>query len=149
MSAFMPEAQIGDTVQVHYTGKLEDGSVFDSSQDREPLTFTLGQGQVIPGFESIVVGMNEGEAATKTVPVEEAYGPRREDLLMEVPKAQLPPDLEPEVGQVLEVQGEGGQRAQVFVADVGEEAVTLDGNHPLAGKDLVFEIELVAIGNEA
>lgn len=138
-------ADEGDTVQVHYTGTLPSGETFDSSRDRDPLEFTLGQGQMIPGFEEIVVGMEIGETKEETIPVDKAYGPRREDLVFKVEKDQLPDDLEPEVGDILTVQHPSGQQGQVQVQEIGEEALTLDGNHPLAGEDLTFEVELVEI----
>lgn len=138
-------ASEGDTVQVHYTGTLEDGSTFDSSRDRDPLEFTLGQGQMIPGFEQIVLGMEIGDTKKETIPEDEAYGPRRDDLVFEVEKEQLPDDLEPEVGDVLTVQHPSGQQGQVQVEEIGEENLTLDGNHPLAGKDITFEVELIEI----
>lgn len=140
----MTQAKAGDTVRVHYTGTLEDGSVFDSSQGREPLEFTLGEGQVIPGFEEAVLGMEPGESKRVTIPSTEAYGPRREELMLEVGKEEFPPDVRPEVGQRLQmVQGE--QAMVVLVREVGDRSVTLDANHPLAGEDLTFELELVRI----
>lgn len=142
----MGRAENGDTVTVDYTGKLEDGTVFDSSEDREPLEFTIGEDQVIPGFEKAVVGMNPGESKTAKLPVEEAYGPRRDDMVFEVDPAQFPEDLDPEVGERLQVRQETGETFEVTVADVGESAVTLDANHPLAGRELTFDIELKEIG---
>ena len=142
----MAEAKQGDTVKIHYTGSLEDGTVFDSSQDRDPLEFTLGEGKVISGFESAVEGMEEGETKTAEIPSDEAYGPRRDDLLLTVARDQLPEDLEPEVGDQLEMRTQDGQAFPVVVTQVGDEQVQLDANHPLAGKDLTFDIELVEIG---
>jgi len=141
----MTRAKNGDTVKVHYTGKLDDGSVFDSSKDRGPLEFTIGKGQVIPGFESAVTGMAAGESKSATLPPEKAYGPHRKELMAEVERAQLPEDLEVSVGQRLQVQQPDGQRLVVAVADVGEDKVTLDANHELAGKTLTFDLELVEV----
>ena len=141
----MTQAKTGDTVKVHYTGKLEDGSVFDSSNDKPPLEFTLGEQRVIKGFEDGVMGMAVGDSKTIEIPCEEAYGPSREEMIIEVTKDQFPPDITPEVGQGLELRQEDGQSLMVMVTDVSEEYITLDANHPLAGKDLTFDIELVAI----
>ena len=136
----------GDTVKVHYTGKLNDGSVFDSSQDREPLEFTLGKGQLIPGFENAVTGMEEGDSTTVDIPIDEAYGERRDDLELEVAKNELPDNVEPEVGMQLQMQQqESGEAVPVQITKVEDEKVTLDANHPLAGKDLTFDIELVEV----
>lgn len=142
----MPASE-GDTVRVHYTGKLPDGSEFDSSRDREPLEFTLGEGRVIPGFTDIVEGMDPGETETKTVEPERAYGERDEERMIEVERDQVPEDIE--IGEQLEVQHPDGQRARVSVAEIDEETVTLDGNHPLAGRELTFEVELVDIEDSA
>ena len=139
-------ANEGDTVRVHYTGKLPDGSEFDSSRDREPLEFTLGEGKVIPGFTDIVEGMNPGDTETATVEPDRAYGERDEERMIEVEREQVPDDIE--VGEQLEVQQPNGQRARVSVAEIEEETVTLDGNHPLAGRELTFEVELVEIEDE-
>lgn len=141
----MGKAQQGDTVSIHYTGRLADGTVFDSSQGRDPLEFTLGGDEVIRGFEEAVVGMKEGERKTATVSPDEAYGPRREDLVLSIPRDRVPPDLDPEVGQYLRMRSEDGGTFDVMVAEVGEEAIHVDANHPLAGKELTFEIELVQI----
>lgn len=138
------QAQAGDTVRVHYTGTLGDGQVFDSSRGREPLEFTLGGGQVIPGFDEGVSGMSPGEARTVTIPSDQAYGQRSEDLLFVVPRAQFPEHLDPQPGQQLQMS-QGDQVAIVTVVDVTEQGVILDANHPLAGKDLTFELELVEI----
>ncbi len=139
-------AKNGDNVQVHYTGKLKDGSVFDSSREREPLAFQLGEGQIIPGFESAVVGMSEGDSTTIEIAPKDAYGERKEDMLMEVSKAQVPEGMNPKEGETLQVQTGEGQVANVVVHEVKPESIVLDANHPLAGKDLVFEIELVKVG---
>ena len=141
----MAKAKAGDTVKVHYTGTLDDGSVFDSSVDREPLEFTLGQGTLIPGFEEAVVGMQLDESKTATIAHEEAYGPHRPEMIAEVDRARFPDNLEPEVGQHLQMRNEQGHVMTVVVSEVSETSVTLDANHPLAGKDLTFDIELVEI----
>ena len=141
----MTRAKAGDTVRVHYTGKLEDGSIFDSSQEREPLEFTIGSGQVIPGFEAAVTGMATGESKSTTIPPEEAYGPRRQEMLAVVDREQLPDDLEVNVGQRLQVQQPDGRQIVVSVADIAEKTVTLDANHELAGKTLTFDLELVEV----
>jgi peptidylprolyl isomerase len=141
----MTQVKPGDTVKVHYTGKLEDGSVFDSSFDRDPLEFTIGQQTVIPGFEQAVVGMGVGETITARVPSDDAYGPRRPDMMIDVDRTQLPQDMEPEIGQRLEVRQASGQSTTVVIAEVNEDSVTLDANHPLAGQDLIFDIQLLEI----
>jgi len=141
----MVQAKPGDTVKVHYTGKLEDGTVFDTSADRAPLQFTIGEGQIIPGFEQAVVGMNPGESKTIKVLTNDAYGPHREDMVLVVDRNQLPVDLIPEVGQQLQSRQPDGQIIVVTVIAVSESTVTVDANHPLAGKDLTFDIQLVEI----
>jgi len=142
----MAQAKAGDTVHVHYTGRLNDGTVFDSSDGRDPLKFTLGSGQVIPGFDNAVINMSIGEKKTVEIPVDEAYGPSQDDLVMPVPRNQFPPDIIPEVGQQLQVGSPTGEMLVVTVTDVKEDIVTLDANPPLAGEDLTFDLELVAIG---
>ena len=142
----MAQAKHGDTVKVHYTGKFDDGTVFDSSTGRDPLEFTIDQGQVIPGFEEAVVGMNLGESKIVTIPSDQAYGPRREEMVVQVEKNQLPEDVKPEVGDRLQLVQADGQAFIVEVTDIDDSNVTLDANHPLAGKDLVFEVELVEVG---
>ena len=141
----MTTAKQGDTVHIHYSGSLVDGTVFDSSAGRDPLSFTIGSGQVIPGFEEAVIGMAIDEKKNVTIPVDKAYGPRNEELIMTVPKEQVPPDLNPEVGQKLQMQGPNNTPVVVEVAEVAEEHIKLDANPPLAGKDLIFDIELVEI----
>jgi peptidylprolyl isomerase len=141
----MRQAQQGDTVRVHYRGKLQDGSVVDASFDREPLQFTIGRGEVIPGFEEAVVGMNPGDSRTTELPVEKAFGPYREDKVAVVHKSQLAGQVEPTVGQRLQVRQPDAPPMNVTVTEVTESEVTLDANHPLAGKDLTFDIELVGI----
>ncbi|MFP3948111.1 MAG: peptidylprolyl isomerase [Longimicrobiales bacterium] len=141
----MAEAKNGDTVSIHYTGRLEDGTVFDTSENRDPLEFTLGEGNVIPGFEKAVQGMAEGESKTATIPSDEAYGQRRDDLVLSVSKEQLPSDLDPQVGQRLQMQAGDGQTFEVVISEVEEDSVEVDANHPLAGEDLTFDIELVEV----
>lgn len=141
----MTTAKEGDTVHVHYTGSLEDGQVFDSSTDRDPLSFTIGSGQVIPGFEEAIIGMNLNDKKNVTIPVDKAYGQRNEELVLTVPRDQVPPDITPEVGLKLQMQGPGNQPVVVVITEVEEENVMLDANPPLAGKDLIFDIELVKI----
>lgn len=141
----MAQAQRGDTVKVHYTGKLDDGTVFDSSIDREPLEFTLGQGGIIPGFEQAVLGMSTGESKTETIPSENAYGPYVEEMVLTVDRQQMPPEIEPQVGQQLHLQQPDGQMIPVMITDVSNSTVTLDANHPLAGENLTFDIQLVEI----
>ncbi|MGE4420800.1 MAG: peptidylprolyl isomerase [Pseudodesulfovibrio sp.] len=139
-------AQNGSTVKVHYTGTLkEDGSQFDSSEGREPLEFTLGEGMVIAGFEKAVVGRSAGDTVTVEIPPEEGYGSPSEELVFQVRREQLPPTVELEEGIMLEIRTEDGQPAYVRVTDFDEELVTLDGNHPLSGQTLVFDIEIVEV----
>lgn len=142
----MPTAKQGDTVQIHYTGSLEDGTVFDSSEGRDPLSFTLGEGQVISGFEQATLGMEVGETKTTRIEVEDAYGERRDELVLEVPREQLPNELEVEVGTPLQLQQPDGSAVPVTVSALDEQTVTLDANHPLAGEPLQFELTLVGIG---
>jgi FKBP-type peptidyl-prolyl cis-trans isomerase 2 len=139
-------AKKGDAVAVHYTGRLEDGSIFDSSVSRSPLSFTLGDGNMIKGFDSAVYGMAIGDHKTVTIPAAEAYGERRQDMMIEVPMSQVPPDIQPELGLQLTLQGPGGQPMPVTVVELDEEKIVLDANHELAGQDLIFDIELVSIG---
>lgn len=138
----MSQVKNGDTVKVHYTGTLADGTVFDSSLEREPLEFTLGEGQLIPGFEKTVLGMSAGESRTVIIPAEEAYGPYREEMVLEVPRTQLPADMEPQVGMQLQIGEEQGEGMVVQITQVSDSNITLDANHPLAGKDLTFNIQL-------
>ncbi len=142
----MAQAKSGDSVLVHYTGKLEDGTVFDTSRSRHPLRFKLGQGQVIAGFENAVVGMNVGESKTVVIPVDQAYGQRRDDLIVTMGRDKLPPDLDARIGQRLELTQENDQTMLVTVTNVTNTTITLDANHPLAGKALTFELELMGIG---
>ena len=141
----LPMAKDGDTVQVHYKGTLGDGTVFDTSRGRQPLEFTLGAGNVIVGFDKAVNGMRVGEIKTVTIPAEEAYGPRRDEMVMTVARDELPENMDPIVGQQLQVTQPGGGTAIVVVTGVSEDSITVDGNPPMAGKDLTFEIELMGI----
>ncbi|WP_207260446.1 peptidylprolyl isomerase [Desulfovibrio sp. Huiquan2017] len=139
-------AQNGSTVKVHYTGTLkEDGSQFDSSQGRDPLEFTLGDGMVIAGFEKAVIGKSAGDTVTVEIPPEEGYGSPSAELVFQVRREQLPPTVELEEGIMLEIRTEDGQPAYVRVTEFDEELVTLDGNHPLAGETLVFDIEIIEV----
>ena len=133
----------GKVVTVHYTGKLADGEMFDSSEGRDPLKFQVGSGQIIPGFEQAILGKSIGEKVTVNIPVEEAYGHVREDLIVTVPKSQLPGDVQ--IGQPLQAQGNEGQTINVVVKEIAEENVIIDGNHPLAGQELEFFIEIISI----
>ena len=140
------QAKRGDTVQVEYTGTLEDGTVFDSSTGRAPLEFTIGSGQLIPGFDQAVIGMKVGEKKTVTIPAEEAYGPRHDEMVIEVEREKIPSDIEPVVGMMLASTQQDGSKVVFTITDISDNnTVTLDANHPLAGKDLTFEIELVKI----
>ncbi|NVO67959.1 FKBP-type peptidyl-prolyl cis-trans isomerase [Methanofollis tationis] len=141
----MIKAAQGSTVLLHYTGTLEDGTEFDSSRGGDPLQFTVGGGEVIPGFEEAVVGMAQGETKTFTIPADEAYGPRRDDLVMQVARDQFPPEIDFAVGQQYPVEVNEGQVVLVTVAALDDETVTLDANHPLAGKDLTFAVEVVTV----
>ena len=140
----MAEAKNGDTVRIHYTGTLDDGSVFDSSDGQEPLEFTLGSGEVIPGFEAAIQGMQPGQKKEVTIGSGDAYGAHRSDWVLVIGREDFPDHIEPEVGQQLQLS-QGGQSFVVTVTDVTDASVTLDANHPLAGKDLKFELELVEI----
>lgn len=142
----MSEAKKNDKVKVHYTGKLANGEIFDSSLEREPLEFTVGAGQMIKGFDSAVDGMSISEKKTVEIPANEAYGPSNPDLIQEVPKSQLPEELKLEVGQNLVAQNPDGGQTQVVIREVNKDSITIDANHQLAGKDLTFEIELMEIG---
>lgn len=149
----MAQAKQGDKVKVHYTGRLDDGEVFDSSECEDegcgcgsgPLEFTIGEGNVIPGFEAAVVGMSVGESKEVNIPMDEAYGPHMEELVGVVERSRLPEGMEPEVGGQLEVTREDGETFPVLITAVTETEVTLDANHPLAGRDLTFDIRLLEI----
>jgi peptidylprolyl isomerase len=141
----MQQAQQGDKVKVHYHGTLRTGETFDSSEGREPLEFTVGSGQVIKGFDEGVKGMSVGEKKTVEIPVGDAYGEKSQDLIIEFPKEQFPADMTPEIGQQLMMSNGSGQSFPVIIKEVKEDSVLLDANHPLAGQELVFDIELVEI----
>jgi len=141
----MSKVKANDTVKVHYTGKLNDGQVFDSSLQREPLEITLGQGQLIPGFEKGIIDMELNEKRTVTIPKEEAYGEVEKELFQSVPKDTLPKEIEPEVGMGLMATNPDGSERQLRVAEVNEDHIIVDANHPLAGKDLTFELEVMEI----
>jgi peptidylprolyl isomerase len=143
--ATMAQAKDGDTVKVHYTGTLGDGTVFDSSIGKDTLEFTIGECEVIPGFEEAVIGMEPGNSKDIVIAAEEAYGPRREELIMEVEREQFPADLDPQIGMNLELHRDDSRTMFVTVAAVSPDMITLDANHPLAGKDLNFNIQLVEI----
>lgn len=140
----MAQAKQGDTVRVHYTGTLDDGQEFDSSRGLDPLTFTLGTGSVIQGFDDAVTGMAVGDEKRVTIPADEAYGPRREDLTLQLPRSELPADMEIEEGSQLRME-QGDQSVVVTVRQLDDATVTLDANHPLAGESLTFDLRLVEI----
>jgi len=141
----MAQVKDGDTVSVHYTGKLEDGSVFDTSENRDPLTFTVGQRMVIPGFEEAVLGMSPGDSINTKIPADEAYGHHEKDRVIEVERTALPQDFKPETGMRYDLSTDTGQVISVLVVEQTDENVTFDANHPLAGQDLYFDISLVEI----
>lgn len=141
----MQQVKSGDTVRVHYHGKLTDGSTFDSSEGRDPLEFKVGSGQVIKGFDDALMNMNIGEKKTVNIPVDQAYGHRNDDMMMEYPKSEFPADMSPEAGMELQMSDNQGHVFPVVITEVKDDVVILDANHPLAGQDLVFEIELVSI----
>jgi peptidylprolyl isomerase len=142
----MSVASKGNSVKVHYTGRLTDGTVFDSSANRDPLGFTLGDGNMIKGFDAAVYGMEIGQEKSITIPCLEAYGEKREDMMLEIPKEQVPPHISPEIGMELSLQNQAGQPVPVKVTHIDDEKIILDANHPLAGQDLIFDITLVEIG---
>lgn len=141
----MAQAKQGDTVKVHYTGKLDDGTVFDSSAGRDPLEFTVGSGQLIPGFDAGVIGMSLGESKTVQIPSDEAYGPHHDEMVIVAGRDEFPPEIAPAIGDQLQMRHETGQVIMVTVTEVSDANVILDANHPLAGKDLIFDIELVEV----
>ena len=141
----MAQAKSGDTVKVNYTGKMEDGTVFDTSADREPLEFTIGERMIIPGFEAAVIGMNIGDKRSINLPPEEAYGPYFYDMVMEADREEFPADMNPEVGMQIQIHHEDGESIVALITKIVENIITLDANHPMAGKTLNFDIELVGI----
>jgi FKBP-type peptidyl-prolyl cis-trans isomerase 2 len=141
----MTEVKPGDKVRIHYTGTLEDGTTFDSSEGRDPLEFTVGSGEIIPGLDNALPGMSTGETKTVEVPCADAYGERNPDAMQAIPRAQVPDNIPLEIGTRLQLQTPQGQVMPVTVTEVSEEEVVLDANHPLAGQDLTFAIELVSV----
>ena len=141
----MAQAKMNDTVIVHYTGSFTDGEVFDSSMDREPLEFNIGQGMVIPGFENGIIGMQEGDSKKITIPAEDAYGPHREDLLTTIERSQIPASIDLQIGMILQMRSPEGGTTNVSIRDINQESVILDLNHPMAGKELIFEVNLVKV----
>jgi peptidylprolyl isomerase len=141
----MAKVKNGDLVKVHYTGKLEDGTVFDTSDENKPLEFTIGEGKVIAGFEAAVIGMEPGESKTVQIIAEQAYGPHQEKMVIVVDRKNVPENIDPKIDQVLQIRNNDGTTFNVRVTDVSEKSLTLDANHPLAGKDLTFDILLAEI----
>ena len=142
----MSAAKSGDTVKVHYTGTLNDGREFDSSRERDPLEFTIDSGQVIAGFNEAVSGMSVGDSKSVTIPADQAYGEHNPEMVQDVPRSAIPSDIELQEGMILSARNPEGRNLNFKVVDFNDEKVTVDGNHPLAGEDLTFELELVAIG---
>ena len=142
----MQQVKAGDTVKVHYHGRLTDGTTFDSSEGRQPLEFTVGSGMVIKGFDNGVMGMNIGDKKTIEIPVQDAYGPKDPQMVMDFPIDRFPEDMKPEVGMQLNMSNGSGQQFPVVITDIKGDTVILDANHPLAGQELIFEIELISIG---
>lgn len=138
-------AKNGDTVLVHYTGTLSDGTMFDSSRDGDPLESVLGQNMLIPGFENAILGMKEGDTKTVTIPPDQAYGDRAEELILALPASEVPGHMKPEVGMLVQLAMDNGEEFEAVITDIGDEEITLDANHPLAGEALTFELELVGI----
>jgi len=143
------EAKVGDTVKIHYTGKLPDGTVFDSSKDGDPLEFKLGENMVIPGLEHAIIAMNEGEEKTESIPTAEAYGDRKQELVFKVERESVPPDVELSVGLQLEIHQDDGNTFAVTVVQIDDDTITLDANHPLAGQDLIFEFKLIEVSSDS
>jgi FKBP-type peptidyl-prolyl cis-trans isomerase 2 len=141
----MSQAKHGDTVKIHYIGRLEDQTIFDTSEGKEPLQFQIGGNQVIIGFENGIIGMSLDESKTIAIPSEEAYGPYRKEMVIDVPSDQFPPNIQPEIGLQLSLRQDDGQVVMVTVTQLSESTVTLDANHPLAGKNLIFDVQLVEI----
>ena len=133
------------TVKVHYSGFLTDGTIFDSSLEGDPFEITLGDGSVIPGFEAGLLGMAEGDEKTLAIPAEHAYGARDEGLVAEIARSQIPPEIDPQVGAVLQITSAGGDASNVIITQVSDTSITLDGNHPLAGQELIFEVKMVEV----
>ena len=142
----MSKVKNGDTVKIHYTGKLENGRVFEDSRERQPFNFKVGNGEVMPGIEKSVLGMETGDQKSVEISPEDAFGPRREDLVVEVRKSDLPDHISPTVGQKLQMKEAEGRLIDLVITDVDEKTITLDANHPLAGQTLFFDLELVEIG---
>ncbi|WP_295806023.1 peptidylprolyl isomerase [uncultured Nitratireductor sp.] len=141
----MSQVKSGDVVRIHYTGKLADGTQFDSSAGREPLEFKVGSGQIIPGLDRQIQGMKQGDSGTLNIPAAEAYGARDENQVQAVPRTALPPDLEVKVGSNLQATTQDGNQISLTVVGVGDDEITVDANHPLAGHDLIFDIEVVEV----
>lgn len=141
----MNQASAGQTVRIHYNAKLEDGTLVDTSAEPDPMQFELGSGQVIPGLDNAVQGMAVGESKTVTIQADEAYGPRNEQLIISVPNSELPKDLQPSVGMELQSRAADGQITKLTITEVGDDSITVDANHPLAGQVLQFDIELIEI----
>jgi len=141
----MAQAKEDDTVRVHYTVKLDKDTIVGSTKDEEPLQFTLGKGQVLPGFEQAVVGMNSGESKTVLVTADQAFGPYLDEVVVVVDRGRLPEGINPKEGDRIQLQSRSGETVTVAVMDVSESTVTIDGNHPLAGKDLIFDIEFIEV----
>lgn len=144
----MEQVKDGDTIQIHYRGRLEDGTVFDSSEGRQPLEFEVGSGSVIPGFDEGVKGMEVGDKKTIHIPAAEAYGPRHEHMILEFPRDRFPAEITPEEGMTLNMSDGQGQVIPVVITEVKDDVVLLDANHQLAGKDLIFDLELVSINGQ-
>ena len=141
----MARAKHGDTVKVHYSGKLEDGKIFGYSADGDPLQFTIGEGKIISGFEQAIVGISPGESKTEKVPARQAFGPYKEELVLEFDRKLIPPEIKPAIGKKIQIRQSDGMTTQSVITDISESKVTLDANHPLAGKDLIFDIKLLEI----
>ena len=141
----MSQASTGDTVRNHYSGKLGDGTVFDSSDGREPLQFTIGENMIIPTLEAAIVGMAVGDSATVEIAAADAYGPRHDDAIQTVERSMIPDDVDLTGGRQLQATAQNGQTVLLTVIEADDETVTLDSNHPLAGKDLTFDVQLVEI----
>lgn len=141
----MSEARNGDRVKVHYTGKLWDGRILGSTENNQPVEFTIGSGQIVPGIEKGIIGMEVGERKTITIAPEDGFGPRREELVVDVNRSELPENMEPAIGQRVRMRQDDGQNIDLMITDMAEDTITLDANHPLAGRMLLFDLELVAI----